>query len=104
MNRCDLCIPKINVNIDKAFIKEKLQHLGRVIRMTELSLKTNPLYKRILFTIEWDEFKDNVELWKTRIANNQALKLIPYPNDPQFWLIAPSTCPTKPPQNAAVHN
>ena len=56
MSRSDLCIPKININIKKTFIMETLQNanLGVIERMTELPLKQNPLYKRILFTILWN--------------------------------------------------
>ena len=53
---------------------ETLQNanIGVIERMTELPLKQNPLYKRILFTILWNTSTNSmVEKWIERIKNNQ---------------------------------
>lgn len=96
MSRSDLCIPKINANIKKSFIMETIQKakLGVIERMTELPLKQNPLYKRILFTITWNTTTNPmVERWILRIKNNQQLKLVPTKEEPHYWIITQSCCP-----------
>jgi hypothetical protein len=96
MSRSDLCIPKININIKKSFIMETIQKakLGMIERMTELPLKQNPLYKRILFTITWNTSANPmVETWILRIKNNQQLKLVPNKEEPHYWIITQSCCP-----------
>ena len=93
--KSDLCIPKINSNVSKQFIVDTLQkaNLGQLERFTELPLKHNPLYKRILFTVKWEVDKPKTIQYKKMIENNQTLKLVPNRNDPQFWIIVPSCCP-----------
>jgi hypothetical protein len=95
MSRCDLCIPKININIQKAFIMETLQkaNLGMIERMTELPLKHNPLYKRILFTVSWNTNSKRSEDWIHRIKNKQTLKVVPQRTEPHYWMITESCCP-----------
>lgn len=96
MSRSDLCIPKININVKKTFIMETLQNanIGVIERMTELPLKQNPLYKRILFTILWNTSTNPmVEKWIERIKNNKNLKLVPHKSEPHYWMITQSCCP-----------
>lgn len=97
MNSSDLCIPKMNINIPKTYVVEILSKadLGKIERMTELPLKQNPLYKRVLFTITWNVNNPKVEYWKTRIMKQQPLKLIPTKTIPYYWIITASCCPTK---------
>ena len=91
----DLCIPKINSNVSKQFIVDTLQkaNLGELERFTELPLKQNPLYKRILFTIKWEIDKPKTIQYKEILEKKQTLKLVPDRNDSQFWIIVPSCCP-----------
>ena len=76
---------------------ETLQNanIGVIERMTELPLKQNPLYKRILFTILWNTSSTNpmVETWIERIQNHQTLKIVPKKSEPHYWMITQSCCP-----------
>lgn len=97
MQSSDLCIPKMNTNIPKQKIIETLLNtkIGKIERLTEIPLKQNPLYKRILFTITWDSNNPLVKCWQQRIIKKQTLKLVPNKRDPQYWLITASCCPCK---------
>ena len=95
--KCDLCIPKLNSNVPKQFIVETLQkiNIGTLERITELPLKQNPLFKRILFTIVWNEKNPRVNNIKNRLIQNETIKLIPKKDEPNFWIIMQSCCPGK---------
>ena len=97
MLRSDLCIPKISINIKKTIIMETLQkaNLGVIERITELPLKHNPLYKRILFTVLWNTAPPQSQNWIQRIKNNQTLKIVPNKAEPHYWMITESCCPGK---------
>lgn len=97
MLKSDLCIPKININIKKKYIMEKIEkaNIGAITRMTELPLKQNPLYKRILFTMIWNQENQKVANLVMRVESNQNLKLVPVKSEPCYWIITKSCCPGK---------
>jgi len=81
-----LCIPRIESNIRRDFIFKKLCMLkiGYIQKMTEIPLKNNPDYKRILFRIQWnDEIKTN-EI-RERLSKGESINFI-Y-DFPWFWKI-----------------
>ena len=96
MTTIDLCIPKMNANVAKPFVIQTLQkaNLGVLQRITELPLKQNPLYKRILFSIRWNVDNPSCIRLQERLANNQPIRLVPNKEEPYFWLITTSCCPS----------
>jgi len=85
-----LCIPRIDSNVSKDYIMNTLGKLdiGYVEKFTEIPLKNNPSFKRILLRFRWNENNKNIGDIKKRLSNNEAIKLV-Y-NMPWYWKIVES--------------
>jgi len=85
-----LCIPRMSVKISQVEVRNVIQAsgIGKVIEYKEISLRGDREFKRILFTVEWNESHPHVELYRTRIAKNESIKLV-Y-DFPWYWIIVKS--------------
>jgi len=81
-----LCIPRIDSNVTKEYIMNSLHkmNIGQIEKITELPLKNNPAYKRILICVKWnDDANDSMMEIKNRLLNNETIKLVH--NMPWYW-------------------
>jgi hypothetical protein len=81
-----LCIPRIENTIQKEFIFKKLcaLNIGYIQKLTEIPLKSNPNFKRILIKIKWNTSQKTLD-FKTKILSGQTIKFV-Y-QMPWFWKI-----------------
>lgn len=81
-----LCIPRIENTIQREFIFKKLclLNIGYIQKLTEIPLKSNPDYKRILIKIKWNTSQKTLD-FKNKLMSGQTIKLV-YEN-PWFWKI-----------------
>ena len=87
-----LCIPRMEKNISKGFIINKLQKLdfGYIEKVTEIPLKNGTDYKRIIIKINWNS-NPNTIVYKKKLTNGESLKLVYDMNHvPWFWKIVVS--------------
>ena len=66
-----LCIPRVNSAISKEYIHNKLCNLniGTVEKMSEIPLKNDAAYKRIIFKIKWNKNETSQRLQECLVAN-----------------------------------
>jgi hypothetical protein len=89
-----LCIPRMDKNISKQYIFDKLRKLnfGYIEKIIEIPLKNNTDHKRVLIKIKWNNYPDTMN-YKTRLNNGESIKLVyDMINVPWFWKIVVS-CP-----------
>ena len=81
-----LCIPRIENTIQKEFIFKKLcaLNIGYIQKLTEIPLKSNPNFKRILIKIKWNTSQKTLDL-KNKLMSGQTIKFV-Y-QMPWFWKI-----------------
>jgi hypothetical protein len=82
-----LCIPRIENTIQREFIFKKLclLNIGYIQKLTEIPLKNNPNYKRILIKIKWNTSQKTLDL-KQKLIAGQTIKFV-Y-QMPWFWKIS----------------
>jgi hypothetical protein len=82
-----LCIPRIESTIKREFIFKKLCMLkiGYIQKMTEIPLKNNPNFKRILVRIQWN---DSEKANKFKEILNQVGSVNFVYDMPWFWKIS----------------
>ena len=83
-----LCIPKIHQSVHRDFIFKKLCMLrvGFIQKLTEIPLKTNTNFKRIIIRIIWNQDPKAI-LIRERLCNGKPIYFV-Y-DDPWFWKISP---------------
>ena len=83
-----LCIPKVSNKISKNFIYtifSKL-HIGKIYRIIENPLRTDPMYKRIILFIDWDNSKElAIEIQETLKDKTEHMNVV-Y-EMPWYWQI-----------------
>lgn len=79
-----LCIPRIENTIQKEFIFKKLclLNIGYIQKFTEIPLKDNSNFKRILIKVKWNSLDKTLDL-KRKLMAGQTIKLV-Y-QMPWFW-------------------
>lgn len=79
-----LCIPRIENTIQKEFIFKKLclLNIGYIQKFTEIPLKDNSNFKRILIKVKWNSLDKTLDL-KRKLLAGQTIKLV-Y-QMPWFW-------------------
>lgn len=83
----NLCIPKINSNIKKDYIQKKLinlQKFGKIEKIIEIPLKNDPLYKRIIIKIIWNQ-NESSKNFQEKLKNMGSIKYV-Y-DFPWYWKI-----------------
>lgn len=94
--RIPLCLPRIEKNVSEEYVKQIFARLniGKIIKMTEIPLKTDPDYKRILLTIHIDPLAPHTQYINDRLKNGKNVKIV-Y-NAPWYWKMVlgrpPSHC------------
>jgi hypothetical protein len=90
----ELCIPRISVNIRKDLIFKIFcgLKLGYIERITEIPLKMNPNYKRIIIKIKWNPTTDQAKYIHTRILNLEPVFIV-Y-DSLWYWKVVPNQMPT----------
>jgi hypothetical protein len=89
-----LCIPRMDKNIPKEYIIDKLRKLnfGYIEKIIEIPLKNGTDNKRVLIKIKWNSFPNTIN-YKKRLNNGESIKLVyDMINAPWFWKIVVS-CP-----------
>jgi len=83
----NLCIPKINSNIKLEYIYKNLSNIHlfqKIEKIIEIPLKNNPMYKRILIKVIWND-NENSKKIKEKLKNNGSINFV-Y-NFPWYWKI-----------------
>ena len=80
-----LCIPRIEKHVNEEYIKQIFTRLniGKIIKITEIPLRSDPDYKRILLTICIDPRAPNTQYIHDRLNNGKNVKIV-Y-NAPWYW-------------------
>ena len=84
-----LCIPRIDNTITKKYIYEKIRLLdwGIVSKIIEIPLKTESDKKRIIINLKWNN-KENTNIYKEKILNNETIQVVHNPKEPFYWRIS----------------
>jgi len=81
-----LCIPRIQTTITKDYIYQKLSKLeiGKIEKITEIPLKNDPTYKRILLKIQWNNTEKSLAI-QEHIKKKGFINIVH--EMPWFWKI-----------------
>jgi hypothetical protein len=85
IQKIPLCIPRIEKHVTEEYIKQIFARLniGKIIKITEIPLKSDPDYKRILLTIRIDPHAPNIKYINERLNSGKNIKIV-Y-NAPWYW-------------------
>jgi hypothetical protein len=85
--RESLCIPRIESTVKREYIFKKLCMLkiGYIQKMTEIPLKNNPDYKRVLIRIQWNDSEKTNKI-RERLGQGDSINFV-Y-DMPWFWKIS----------------
>lgn len=85
-----ICIPRIDTNIPKDYIINKLCNLqiGTIQKFTEIPLKNDPTHKRILITIVWNKKNQKALNIQNTLETHGSIKLVH--DMPWYWKIVPA--------------
>jgi|TARA_B110000114_G_scaffold22240_1_gene21210 hypothetical protein len=85
-----LCIPRVSRFITSGRIQEVIKHtkIGNIYAYKEIPLKNEKDFKRVLFSIEWNQEHAQIENIKYRIENKESLKIV-Y-DFPWYWIVVTS--------------
>jgi len=83
-----LCIPRVDVKIDKKFIFNKFCKLkwGFIKEIIEIPLRNDPEQKRVIIKLKWNREEEIQEI-KQKIKNGEVIKLVYDQYQPWFWKI-----------------
>ena len=83
----ELCIPSVSIEFSKEFIFNIFCNLkiGYIQRITEILLKSNPLFKRIIIKVKWNPSTDKAKMILERIL--QKLPVFIVYNMPWYWKV-----------------
>jgi hypothetical protein len=81
-----LCIPRLEVNINKDFIIKTFHNLniGQIEKIKELPLRNDKNHKRIIMTLRLNNTENSLFM-KDRIEKNETVKIV-Y-DMPWYWKI-----------------
>lgn len=82
-----ICIPRIESTITKEYVVKILSNLrlGTIKNFTEIPLRNDPNYKRIIIKILWNTNEPNVEVITRQLSMTGSIKLVH--NMPWYWKI-----------------
>ena len=82
-----LCIPRLSRFITSGTVQEVIRNtkIGNIYSYKEIPLKNEKDFKRVLFTVEWNQEHPHIEKIKTRIEKEESLKIV-Y-DFPWYWLV-----------------
>ena len=82
-----ICIPRIESSITKDYVLKTLSNLrlGTIKNFTEIPLRNDPNYKRIIIKIVWNANEPNVEVITRQLCSTGSIKLVH--NMPWYWKI-----------------
>jgi hypothetical protein len=85
MTASSLCIPKVDVNISKDFIYKTLSNLrvGHIKNITEIPLRNDPKYKRIIIKLFWNDNEQRIQDIKKNLCELGSIKVV-Y-DMPWYW-------------------
>ena len=74
----ELCIPCLSVDISKQFIFNTICNLkiGFIQRITEIPLRTNQLFKRIIIKIKWNPCTEKSKMIHQRILQQDPVFIV----------------------------
>jgi hypothetical protein len=80
----DICIPRMENSRDRNFIYKIFRKIdiGKIERITENILKTDPEYKRVIIKLKWNNTEKANEI-RSRLYTNQPVNIV-Y-EIPWFW-------------------
>jgi len=73
-----LCIPKIEKNITVDFIKKTIAnlHLGEIIKITDIRLKSDTEFKRVLLMIKLNPSSKYAQYIEDRFKRGENIKIV----------------------------
>lgn len=89
-----ICIPRVDINTHKEYIFQTLSKLkiGYIKNITEIPLRNDATYKRIIIKIQWNKYSAKSIQMQEMLSQNGCVKLVH--NMPWYWKIVP-TLPQK---------
>ena len=89
----ELCIPRVSINIKKNLIFKIFCNLklGYIERITEIPLKSNPYFKRIIIKIKWNPSNEQAKYIYSRILNSEPVFIV-Y-DMPWYWKVVLNQMP-----------
>ena len=84
-----LCIPRIDNTTTKKYIFDKIRLLdwGIISKIIEIPLKNESDKKRIIINLKWNN-KENTNIYKEKILNNETIQVVHNPKEPFYWRIS----------------
>jgi len=84
-----ICIPRIDTNISKEYIYNKLccLQIGSIEKLIEIPLKNDPTHKRIIIKLKWNNENKAINI-KNTLETNGSIKLV-Y-DMPWYWKMVPA--------------
>ena len=86
----EICIPRISAETNRQYIFNifcKLK-IGHIEKITEIPLRTDPRFKRVILKIKWNMLSPRAIYMQSRLQNNEPLNIVH--NMPWYWKIVPS--------------
>ena len=83
-----ICIPRMEMATTKEYILNTLSslHIGKIDKITEIPLRNDPAYKRIIIKIHWNEKNETVINIKERLQQPTGTIKIVH-NMPWYWKV-----------------
>ena len=80
-----VCIPKIEKAIESVYIQNqwKKTNIGQIKQYTELAWKNDPLHKRILMRIEWNDLHPQSAIYHSMLESGKHINIV-Y-DFPKIW-------------------
>lgn len=60
-------------------------HLGKIDRITEIPLRNNPDYKRIIIKLRWNEIEQNSRNLRNQLETSGSIKVVH--DMPWYWKV-----------------
>ena len=60
-------------------------HLGKIDRITEIPLRNNPDYKRIIIKLRWNEMEQNSRNLRNQLETSGSIKVVH--DMPWYWKV-----------------
>lgn len=85
--RPELCIPRMEATVSRSYIKDIFTRLdiGKIERIIEIPLRSEPNYKRIIIQVDWKEETPNSVFIQDRLSKKESVKLVH--DMPWFWRV-----------------
>jgi len=82
-----LCIPRMEISIPKTYIYKIISSLdmGKIDRITEIPLRNNSEYKRIIIKFQWNDTEENSVNLKNQLETFGSLKIVH--DMPWYWKV-----------------